>query len=185
VPVPPTSETPLLQKADTGERRFEMRPGNIVAIENPSPRQVWTLSAFALPETLDRISLFKLTPDTVAEALASGYELEQITSFLEAETKAALDPSFVAEFARWTGDLHRIQYRRTLSLTADGAGSLDAAKTRLALAGFAVEVIADTLLVELPAGSGANAERAILQLLREAGFAPQAAQAQLGRQRER
>jgi hypothetical protein len=108
-----------------------------------------------------------------------------MTSFLETETKAPLEKSIATEFAQWTGDLHRIQYRRTLSLTADGAGSLDAAKTRLALAGFAVDVIGDTLLVELPAGNGANAERAILQLLREAGFAPQAAPAQLGRQRER
>ncbi len=185
VPGVPSPSAPLLQTTETGSRTFEMRPGNVVAVENPSPRQVWTLNAFARPEALDQTSLFKITPDSLGEALAAGYEPDQMTSFLEAETKAPLDPAFLTEFARWTGELHRIQYRRTLSLTSDDTGSLDAAKARLALAGFPVEMIDDTLLIELPAGNNANAERAILQLLREAGFAPQAAPAQFGRQRER
>jgi hypothetical protein len=117
--------------------------------------------------------------------LAAGYEPEQITSFLEVETKAPLDPAFVAEFTRWTSELHRIHFRRTLSLTSDEVGSLDAVRARLALAGFAVEMADGTLLVGLPSGNSAIAERAILQLLREAGFAPQAAPAQFGRKRER
>jgi hypothetical protein len=183
-PGAPSASAPLFQAVDLGTRSFELRPGAVVAIENPSPRQVWTLAAFAVPEALDRTSLYKLTPDSLAEALGSGYEPEQISSFLEGELGAPLDSQFAADFARWTSELHRVQFRRALSLTADEAGSLDAIRSRLALAGFAVEMSDNTLLVELPAVNSANAERAILQLLREAGFAPQAAPAQFGKSKE-
>ncbi|MFL5758986.1 MAG: hypothetical protein ACJ789_04565 [Thermomicrobiales bacterium] len=184
VPGVPSANAPLFQAAEAGPRSFELRPGSIVAVENPSPRQIWTLNAFAMPETLDRTSLYKLTPDTVSEALASGYDPEQIIAFLEAETRAPLDPAFRAEFTKWTSELCRIQFRRTLSLTTDETETLEAVNSRLVLAGFAVELAGNTLLVELPPGNSANAERAILQLLREANFAPQAAPPQFGRQRE-
>jgi hypothetical protein len=184
MPGVPSATAPLFQAVEQGERKFELRPGAVVAVENPSPRQVWTLAAFAVPEELDRTSLYKLTPDSLAEALGSGYEPEQITSFLQGEIGAPLDPQFLAEFGKWTSEMHRIQFRRTLSLTADEASSLDAMRARLALAGFAVEMSDSTLLVELPTANSADAERAILQLLREAGFAPQAAPAQFDRQQD-
>lgn len=145
-----------------------------VELRHPSPLRVWSLSAFAEVQRLDRVATYRLTEDSVGRALAAGFETRQIVSFLAAQAAAPVPSELERLLQAWTRGFRRVRLRRAVVITPDDPGLLGELRAEIERQGMAVQPSGDGgLLVLLPAAFDDDRETALPAVLRGAGFAPQ------------
>jgi hypothetical protein len=162
----PGASEPALAVSDEG----------LVTLRRPTPLQVWSLSAFGDAESLRPEATYQLRPASVGRALAAGFDLDQIVSYLEQQSGEAIPSQVLANLRSWTAGYRRVRLRRAVVLnpdTVEMAGDL-----RAVLAEAGCEVMdapgpGGGLIALLPPGNDPEAEEALLAALRAAGYAGQ------------
>ncbi|MBA2277336.1 MAG: helicase-associated domain-containing protein [Chloroflexia bacterium] len=155
----------------------------LVTLRQPSPLRVWALSAFGDQESLWPEASYRLRPASVGRALGAGFDREQIVTFLERQSEAALPASLATALREWTTGYRRVRLRRAVLLLPDTPAARDELRRALgALKNAGIEVAEATkedtpqgLIVLLPAtGDDASAAEAVLlTALRDAGYSGQ------------
>ena len=166
---------PAEDDAGTAQPPLAVDPSGEIALQSPSPDRVWALTAFAEQVDLGRVSHYRLTPDSLGSALASGVELDQIVRFLERGSRQSLPRELAATLATWTRGYRRIRMRRALILRPDDAAERLTLLQALREAGWSAEPLGDlAVLVSLAheAADGDHGEEALIGALRAAGHAP-------------
>lgn len=155
-----------------------------VELRIPSPLRVWALSAFAEPTELGRVSRYRLSADGLERALAAGFDLDQVTTFLVRQGGTPLPPSVAERLGEWARGYRRVRLRRAVLLAPDDPADVPELSRIAAEAGWPTRPLDGSLLVEIPAEDG-DAEAAVADLLRARGFAPHRATAFAGDPRQR
>jgi hypothetical protein len=150
----------------------------LVTLLRPTPLHVWSLSAFGDAEGLRPHATYQLRPGSVGRALAAGFDLDQITSYLEAQTAAPLSEPLVANLRDWTIGYRRVRMRRAVVLNPDSEEAIPDLRAMIEAAGLDIldEPAPDGgLVVMLPrAGDAtANPEEEFLAMLRAQGYVGQ------------
>jgi DNA-binding Lrp family transcriptional regulator len=161
-----TSDRPTLTVSESG----------LVTLHRPEPIHIWSLTAFADAEALGVEPTYQLRPGSVGRALGAGFDLEQITSYLERQSGASLPDALRTLLREWTVGYKRLRMRRVVLLVPDIDEGLDALREVVTKA--KLEVLGehdDGLLVMLPptGDDGPVAEETLLRALRHAGYAGQ------------
>ena len=170
--------TPLPLAADAGSGpALTVAADGEIALHAPTPLRVWSLSAFADPARLDRVSTYRLSRESLARALAAGFDLAQVVGFLAGQAGGPLPAEVTARLATWAHGYGRVRVGRAAVLTPDDPAALPDLLRVATAAGYPARPLgADALLVDLPPmGDHDDPEEALLALLRAAGHAPQAA----------
>jgi hypothetical protein len=156
------------------EAPLTVSPEGEIRLRRPNPVRVWSLSAFADLERLDRESVFRLSADGMARALAAGFDLDQVTGFLARQSGEALPPELVGRLRGWARGYSRVRLRRSVLVTPDDAAIVPALHDAIVAAGLPVRLEGDgAMLVEVAHGAaGDEAEAALAALLRSHGHAP-------------
>jgi hypothetical protein len=148
-------------------------------LRSPSPNRVWALSAFAEPVDLGPQSHYRLTPGSIATALAAGIERDQIVGFLERGSRRRLPPALAANLAAWARDYRRVRLRRAVILQVDDSAERSPLLQTLREGGWEAEPVGETgVLVSLTVLAGAaspgatHGEDELVLALRVAGHAP-------------
>lgn len=145
----------------------------IVELRAPTPVRVWAVTAFADPEALAPISRYRLSAASLARALAAGFDLDQVTAFLERQSGSPLPPPLVATLESWAKGYRRVRVHGAVVVSPDDASRLPAIRRLFAEHGFVVNPLPDdTLLVESPQRGG-DPTALVATRLREGGYAPQ------------
>jgi hypothetical protein len=168
---PATSSPPR-----SGERPLEVDDALDIHLHEPTPLRVWSLALFAEPERLERPAVYRVTAQSLARALAAGFDVAQVTTFLTKQGRAPLPAEAAARLDAWARGYRRVRLRRALLLTPDEPDALADLARAAGAAGLTTHPFGtDGLLVEPPtvADDGADAEDAVLGLLREHGYSPQ------------
>ncbi|HWV23953.1 MAG TPA: hypothetical protein VNZ58_07170 [Thermomicrobiales bacterium] len=168
---------PDLPRAKRGEPVLTVEPEGMVTLHRPAPVHIWSLTAFADAEQLRPEATFQLRPGSVGRALGAGFDLDQITGYLEKQGGGALPDHLTHLLREWTAGYKRVRLRRVAMLTPDVETGIDELRTIVTDAGM--DVLdggpEGSLLVLLPATGedAASAEEALLAALRAAGHAGQ------------
>jgi hypothetical protein len=176
----PSDDAPVLSVAEAGE----------VALLRPAPLHVWSLSAFSEPVALEPVARYELSKPSLGRALGAGFDLDQVVTYLERQSGAALPEPVLANLRDWTTGYRRVRIRRMLTIHPDDPALIEDLSGVLADAGYE---LADpppdggSLRVYLPdtGDDGAAAEDALLKTLRANGFAGQWPRAEAGPRRPR
>jgi hypothetical protein len=161
----------------SGEARAPLvvDPAGEITLQTPSPARVWALSAFTEPVDLGQESHYRLTPEAIGVALASGVEREQIVTFLERSSGRPLPPVLATRLTDWMRAQRQIGLRRAIVLTLDDAAECESLLASLRARGWTVEPHGTQSLLVLLGTSDADArleEERLFGVLREAGHAP-------------
>ncbi|MGH2532715.1 MAG: helicase-associated domain-containing protein [Thermomicrobiales bacterium] len=161
----------------TERRRFTANADLTITLVNPTPLQVWSVSAFAELEELDQESNYRLTAEAVGAALDAGFDVAQIATFLTNQQGQPLPEEIETALADWTRTYRRVRARLAVALTPDDAATVDALATAIEAAGYTVRRFPDELVVDLPPTTpDAGPDHALADLndaLRAKGFTPQ------------
>lgn len=162
--------------APPGEHALAVDETGLITLHRPEPIHIWSLTAFADAESLTPEATYQLRPGSVGRALGAGFDLDQITSYLERQSGSGLPDGLKALLREWTAGYKRVRLRRIVLLTPDVEKGLDG--LRAAAAKAELEVVGEHdggLMVMLPptGDDGASAEDALLKALRHAGYAGQ------------
>jgi len=164
-------------KAKRGETVLSVAPEGLVTLHRPAPVHIWSLTAFADAEALRPEPTFQLRPGSVGRALGAGFDLDQITGYLETQGGGALPDEVTHLLREWTAGYKRVRLRRLAMLTPDVDTGLDDLRKIAADAGLDVLDGAPegSLLVLLTATGedAASAEETLLAALRASGYAGQ------------
>jgi len=151
-----------------------------IHLHQPTPLRVWSLSAFADVETLGVPASYRLTPGSLGRALAAGFDLAQVTSFLSRQAGAPPPPPLAKTLASWVEGYGRVWLRPALLATPDSDTARADLQRAATAAGFTPEVLPDgSLLIVPPAVPGGGelslteAHSALIATWRAAGFSPQ------------
>src|SRR5690606_23975061 len=133
-------------------------------------------TAFADAESLTPEATYQLRPGSVGRALGAGFDLDQITSYLERQSGKPLTDALKELLREWTAGYKRVRLRRIVLLSPDVEKGLEGLREVVAKA--KLEIVGEHdggLMVMLPAtgDDGASAEDALLKALRHAGYAGQ------------
>jgi len=158
-----------------GAPALAVTAGGGIALRQPSPLRVWALSAFAELEALDRVSRYRLSPASLARALAAGFDLEQVTTFLTRQSGQPLPTAVADTLQEWARGYRRVRLRRAVVVAPDDPETVPAIERLLTERGFPVSRLAGTGLLVEGRGDGADLEASVSTRLREAGYAPQPA----------
>lgn len=173
-PVEPGDE-PVLSIDDAG----------LITLHRPSPLHVWSLSAFADSEGVRPAARYQLRPGSVSRALGAGFDLEQITAYLERQAGNPLPEKLAALLREWTVGYRRVRVRRAVVLRPDTPEMRDALRGALRAEGYVVAdtvseegadpslvVMLDRLAFTADGGNGGgNPEQDLLASLRAHGYA--------------
>jgi hypothetical protein len=159
---------------DQAKPRLIVDRDMIVHLTNPTPVQVWSVSAFAEPIHLDEVSQYRLTAESVGGALEAGFDIQQVTSFLTRQQGNPLQPEIEKALAEWTRAHRRVRTQRALILTPEEGQDRATIERAIRDAGFEVASLGAELVVRLPAGAGSDSEEPVLAILRGHGFSPRA-----------
>lgn len=145
-----------------------------VLLYRPTPRRVWALSAFAKLQSLDRVSTYALTSESLIRALASGIDLDQIVAFLERQNGGPLPQNVAYTLAEWDRGYRRVWLRRAVLLAAEEGEESEPIVAALKDAGLDPDTLPDgriALVYDEP-DAGERLFTAAHRALRERGFAP-------------
>jgi hypothetical protein len=148
-------------------------PNGVIELREPSPLRVWSLSAFADVDRLDRVSTYRLTDDSVARALNAGFEVRQILSFLAAQSGAPVPAEVKQQLEEWTEGFRRVRLRRAVVVTPEDASLVGELSEVIASQGLTARSLDDALVILFPATGAEDPEARLPAALREAGFTPQ------------
>ncbi len=155
-----------------GRPGLTVRPDGEIELTTATPLRVWSLAAFAEPEALGPTSRYRLSAPSLARALAAGFDLGQVTAFLERQAGQPLPPPLAETLADWARGYRRVRLRPAVVVAPDDHQALPAIARWLSERAFDVrELGGGELLVEAPAAAG-DPEAAVLTRLREGGYAP-------------
>ncbi len=144
-----------------------------VILRRPAPLHIWSLTAFADNEQLTPRAVYQMRSTSVGKALADGFDLEQISTYLANQSGAPLPDPLETRLREWTAGFKRVKMRRVVALDLDINHGLDDLRTVLEEAKFTVlPTHGTTVLVVLPdsGDDGSTAERALTKALRKAGY---------------
>jgi hypothetical protein len=144
-----------------------------ISLRDPSPLRVWSLSAFAEVESLDLVSTYRLTEDSVGRALTAGFETRQIVSFLAAQAGAPVSPELEGRLQEWTRGFRRVRLRRAVVVSPEDPAHLNELRKMVERQGLTVRPFGEALLIILPPAPDDERETTLPAILREAGFTPQ------------
>lgn len=114
-------------------------PGEgLVTLRRPAPLHVWSLSAFGDAESLRPHPTYQLRPGSVSRALAAGFDLDQITAYLEGQSGQPLPEPLAAHLRDWTVGYKRVRLRRAVVLDPDSDESIPELREMLTAAGLRV-----------------------------------------------
>ena len=161
---------PIPEPEDHGKPLMEVAHDGTLMLTDPTPLQVWSVLAFAEPVALDRTATYRLTEESVRSALASGFDLDQITGFLEKQQGSPLPDKLTARLEGWRTGAKRVRLATAILLASDDDPTREMAKMLLEQDGYRVSAWDGRLLVEtgLRRESDADAKR-VDALLRAAG----------------
>ena len=111
--VPPFGATPLA-----------IQPDLCVLVLHPEPAHLWPLLALADVETLDRVSVYRITAASLRRALRRGLPFAQVIRFLEQRAGGPLPDAVHATLADWMRAVRRVVLERAVILTADDPDTL-------------------------------------------------------------
>jgi hypothetical protein len=145
-----------------------------ILLYRPTPRRVWALSAFAEAQSLDRVSTYVLSAESLIRALASGIDLSQITAFLDRQNGGPIPQNVAYTLAEWDRGYRRVWLRRAVVLVPEEGEESAPIVAALRDAGLEPELLPDgriTLIFDDP-DAGERLYTAAHRALRERGFAP-------------
>ena len=145
----------------------------VVHLRRPAPLHIWSLTAFAENEQLQPQAMFQLRPQSIGAALGAGFDLEQITRYLEQQSGQPLPDPLETRLREWTAGYKRVKLRRAVSLELDVQLGVDNLRKTLADAGFhLVQAQGNQVMVMLPdtGDDPDEAEQRLTSVLRKAGY---------------
>ncbi len=142
-----------------------------IQLLSPSPLRVWSLLAFADLVDLDATSVFLLSQESLARALAAGFELRHVTGFLASQSGTALPAEVEQRLSDWARQYRRVRLRRAIVATPDDAGAIEEIRQAVQAAGIPAQVEGGSVVIEIQ-GEGTAGEAVIEQILRERGLTP-------------
>lgn len=162
---------------DTGEPTsgpvLTVNHEGVVHLRRPAPLHIWSLTAFADNEQLQPEAIYQMRPQSIGAALGAGFDLEQITTYLERQSGQAIPDPLETRLREWTAGYKRVKLRRAVSLELDVPLGADELRKVLADAGFdLVQTQGNQVLVMLPdTGDDADeAEQRLTTVLRKSGY---------------
>lgn len=168
--------TPKAPAAATGPA-LEIDPAGRIRLLQPAALHAWSLSAFADLESLSPTAVYQLRPGSVVRALGAGFDLDQVTGYLESQSGRPLPEAVRENLRQWTVGYRRVRVRRAVLLQPDAADQLDDLQAVLLAAGFEVVTLPSPpggLLVQFgPTEAGRDQEELLLTTLRSHGYAGQ------------
>lgn len=145
-----------------------------VQLHRPAPLHIWSLTAFADNEQLQPVATYQMRPQSLGAALGAGFDLEQITTYLQRQSGRDLPDPLETRLREWTVGYKRVKLRRAVSLELDVRHGIEDLQAVLEEANLQVVHQEGTqVLVMLPdAGDDAeSAEQRLISVLRKAGYA--------------
>ncbi len=140
--IPPFGATPLA-----------LQPDLTVLVLHAEPAHLWPLLALADAETLDRVSIYRITSPSLRRALRRGLAFDQVVRFLESRTGGPLSDATHATLEEWMRAVRRVILERVVILTADAHDILDEAVALARARGASVQILPDgRALVSLAEG---------------------------------
>lgn len=145
-----------------------------VTIPAPSPLRIWATTAFADQVRLRPVAEYRITRRSLKGALAAGFRIEDVETFLERQSGAPLEPAVRSRLDEWAETLGRVWLTPSLILEPDQDDDLGSLRSLLEAEGLQVTPLGSRLLVEDADGSTPAAFALRLDaLLRTAGRSPQ------------
>ena len=161
---------PIPEPQERAKPGVEVAHDGTVTLTDPAPLHVWSVLAFAEPVALDQTATYRLTEASVRAALASGFDLDQITGFLEKQQGSPLPDKLAARLEGWRTGAKRVRIGSALLVASDDDPTRDTAKQLLEQDGYRVSTWDGRLLVETGLRRGADVDaKRIDALLRAAG----------------
>lgn len=144
-----------------------------IALQRPSPLQVWSISAFADLVELAAVSRYRLSAESLTRALAAGFDLDHVTAFLTRQSHATLPDQVAKQLGAWARGYRRVRLHHAMLLTLDDATALKEIAQIAAAAGLTSQTLdPTTLLIALPGVASEQGTHDLIERLREAGYAP-------------
>lgn len=147
-------------------------PSGDIHLLAPSPLRVWSLLAFADLVELGAMSVFHLSQESLARALAAGFEVRHVTSFLASQAGTPLPSEIEQRLAEWATRYRRVRLRRAIVATPDSADAIAEIHQAMQAAGIPAQIEGGSVVIEVH-GGGTAREAVVEQVLRERGLTPQ------------
>lgn len=145
----------------------------VIHLRRPAPLHIWSLTAFADNEQLYPTAIYQMRPQSIGTALGAGFDLQQITTYLERQSGTPVPDPLVTKLREWTAGYKRVKLRRAVSLELDVQYGLDDLRKVLEESGFdLVDSVGTRVMIMLPdTGDDASAaEQQLATVLRKAGY---------------
>lgn len=145
----------------------------VIRLRRPAPVHIWSLTAFAENEQLHPEAVYQLRPQSVGAALGAGFDLDQITTYLERQSREAIPDPLETKLREWTAGYKRVKLRRAVSLELDVQLGVEELRKALADEGFELVQTEDSQVIAMlpdTGDDGADAEQQLTSMLRKAGY---------------
>lgn len=147
-----------------------------ITLRRPAPLHIWSLTAFAENVQLAPQAIYQLRTQSIGAALGAGFDLEQITRYLENQSGEPLPDPLETRLREWTAGYKRVKLRRAVSLDLDVHLGKDELASTLREAGFTLVPTSDNSVMVMLSETGedaTSAEQHLTRALRKAGYAGQ------------
>lgn len=153
---------------------ISVQPNFEILLLSPSPRRIWALSAFADLVHLDRVSIYRLSEQSVVRSLDAGVSVRNVVRFLEQQGGGPLPQNIAYALSDWERRHRMVGIRESVLLDLDGEPIPGEIERILRENGIAAERLpGDRLLIQVSETANVTTfvER-IARMLREAGHIP-------------
>jgi hypothetical protein len=147
-----------------------------ITLHAPAPIHIWSLTAFGDAEDLRPVATYRLRQASVGRALGQGFDLAQITAYLEQQSGEPLPDTITSRLRAWTVGYRRVRLQRAVTVRSDASDQLPELREALKAAGVTIagDLPDGQLVVLVPDGpDGTPHEEGLLAILRANGFAGQ------------
>jgi hypothetical protein len=145
---------------------LDIRDDGTIALERPSPLQIWSVSAFADPGTLDMPATYRLSARSIERAIGAGFQTAQIGSFLRSQSNQTVPAPVAAMLDQERRDHPVVRLTQATLLAPASAEARDRLRALLSASGIESTLVGDKLLVT---AETADARR-LVAILRSSGF---------------
>ncbi len=129
--------------APFGATPLAIQPDLTVLVLHAEPAHLWPLLALADAETLDRVSIYRITATSLRRALRRGLAFDQVVRFLESRTGGPLTDASRETLEEWMRAVRRVLLERVVVLAADEREILDEAVALARAHGASVQLLPD------------------------------------------